>query len=708
MSQTTEAVYVGVWINWSRGVIFGSTLTTNTKYGNLLIAFTALFISYVANRFWRIVCLTMHQYYSSEAPRDIVHHQHQVILRNSFNPETTLTSSLKLFRAYPKNVQRTLRLLPVILLAVLSLAAFTIASGFSSTISTSIADEVLLKGDKCGVLEGPETLDGTAASERFNAEKLSNAFNYAQQCYGTDEVGTRACDKFVVPQLPSQISNTSDCPFQSHMCRKTQNTLRMDTGHLDSNDHFGLNRPKDKRFAWRYVVSCAPIVTDGYTTIVNKSDGEWVRYHYGTDPVGSTDDQQFVDYIYEIKTSDQQYFNSTFVLSAANHLLYALHTKIYQNQVLLGEWTPIPELWRSDGNVLIAFLSGNGVHFSEQMDDDWYRATQLDTDIHWTAIPGNKQAYRPTLAASPLGCVEQWQWCKSGDSLECGPLSSEFDALYQAASLFNLTSEDLDPARPSVPSELGTRLIWPVVLTFEYPTFMGTLIEHFGSRALASQSRLHSGIQWALPDNQWQLDVIQWWYTILATVQAACKLANARALACLPLVDTVQGTNDPEFEKYLSPPLNKQEQKLCDSQKIRSSSYTSFSLFGLLFAYIVGIIIMIISFVLVPLLDFLYKNLDFRSYARLEWISNGDLQLHRLAHGELAPEEWSNCTKDVPTANPYITLASLDIHTDPRRPILERGQRGRVQHGMTREIRDDSLTKTGSHFEKGSSSNASL
>ncbi|KAI1265848.1 hypothetical protein F5Y18DRAFT_416731 [Xylariaceae sp. FL1019] len=579
MSQTTDAIYVGVWVNWSRGFLFGPTLTTDTKYGNLLIAFTALFISYVANRFWRMVCLVMHQYYSSAAPRDIVHHQHQVILRNSFNPETTLSSSLKLLHAYPKNIKRTLRLLPIMFLAALSLMAFTVASGFSSTISTSVGDEVLLKGDKCGVIETPDTLAGAAASERFNAEKLSNAFNYAQQCYGSDEVGTRACDKFVVSQLPSQISNTSECPFQSHMCRKTYDTLRMDTGHLDSNDHFGLNRPKDKRFAWRYVVSCAPIITDGYTTIVSKSDGEWAFL-----------------------------------------------------RMLLGEWTPIPELWRSDGNVLIAFLSGNGVHFGELMDDDWYRATQLDTDIHWTAISGNKQGYRPALAASPLGCVEQWQWCKSGSSLECGPLSSEFDALYQAASLFNLTSEDLDPARPSSPSELGTRLLWPAVITFLYPNFMGTLIEHFGSRALASQSRLHSGIQWALPDDQWQLD----------------------------LVDTVQGTSDPEFEEYLSPPLNKQEQRLCDSQKIRSSSYTSFSLFGLLFTYIVGIIIMVLSFALRPLLNFLYRNWGYRSYARLEWISNGDLQLHRLAHKELAPEQWSNCTNDVPTVSPHITLANMN------------------------------------------------
>lgn len=186
-----------------------------------------------------------------------------------------------------------------------------------------------------------------------------------------------------------------------------------------------------------------------------------------------------------------------------------------------GRFSPIPELRRPDGDLLIAFLSGNGVYFSQPLDDDWYRATQPGPAIEWTELTGSHDSYIPTEPASPMGCVQQWQWCKSGNTPQCGPLASHFDALYGAAPLFNLTTEDLDPERPSVPQELGTRLIWPALVTFEYPTFLGPLLEHFGSEALASRSRFLTGVQWGLPVNQWQLDVIQWWNTMQAAVQAS-------------------------------------------------------------------------------------------------------------------------------------------------------------------------------------------
>lgn len=58
-------------------------------------------------------------------------------------------------------------------------------------------------------------------------------------------------------------------------------------------------------------------------------------------------------------------------------------------------------------------------------------------------------------------------------------------------------------------------------------------------------------------------------------------------------------------------------------------------------------------------------------YARLEWESNGVLQLQRLAHEELGFGEWKNCDKNVPIATVPTKLATLDI-SDPKHPRLER------------------------------------
>jgi hypothetical protein len=39
-------VYLGVWTNWSRGQVMGSTLTLDRRNGSLLIAFLAFFVAW--------------------------------------------------------------------------------------------------------------------------------------------------------------------------------------------------------------------------------------------------------------------------------------------------------------------------------------------------------------------------------------------------------------------------------------------------------------------------------------------------------------------------------------------------------------------------------------------------------------------------------------------------------------------------------------
>ncbi|KAJ3566505.1 hypothetical protein NPX13_g7103 [Xylaria arbuscula] len=669
-----SSVYLGQWTNWSRGPILGATLTTTKSYGNLLIAFVAIFIAFVASRFWRILCLVLHRCYSTSEARDAIHHQRQVVLRNSLNPESGLLNTIRLVWAWRKTpVNRLVRLLPIGLLAVICLVAFTIASGFSSSISTAAGDEVLVRSTHCGPIRFTQPSTSVVAiGSQFNAEKLNDAANYAQRCYNSNST---ACNTFVVERLPTATMNTtSSCPFQNRICRDPESTLRLDTGYIDSNDGLGLSAPTDQRFAWRYVLHCAPLRTKGYTSRVADTDKGWIRFHYGNVSVGALGNQTKRDSLYEVEDSDFQYQprkgNS---LAGSNFRLSYDNSRTFQGKPADGFFTPIPELARPDGDTTMIFLSGNGVPFGQLMDDGWYRATDFLTTISHSLASGAEKVYRPSVAASPMGCVEQWQWCNSAYPRDtgCGPLAGQSDALYGAATPFNLTGEDLYPDRPLSSEALGTRLIWPALLTLGYPTALPSLLGHLGSKSLASQSRLYSGVQWALPNNQWQLDVIQWWNTILASVQASCTLNHSLILSRSynPLKRATRLFYDPEFREYISPPLNEDEQKLCNSQKIRSSTHSSFSLFGLYIIFIFGAIIICVSFALEPLLACLYKRRKYKPYTHFEWISNNSLQLHRLAQEELGLTKWSRCTEEVPTTDCDAYLASLDI-TDPRHPVL--------------------------------------
>lgn len=302
-------VYVGVWINWSRGRVLGATVTTTKEHGSLLIAFTAFFIAFVGSRFWRILCLVTHRSYSTQEMRDAIHHQCQIVLRNASSPESGLTAYIRLMLAWRKTaLKNQARLIPLLLLSLLSLSAFAVAGGFSSAISTSVGDEVLLKPANCNLIPPSGNVDTDSAVRALYAERLNNAVNYAQQCYNTSSSGLLECGRFRTSHLPTVVANKSaECPFQNEICRSHEDNLRLDTGYIDSNGQLGLNAPTNQRFAWRYVLHCAPLRTSNYTSHSIEDGVGSVRYHYGNMVTGPVDNLTHHDFVYRIGDIDSQY-----------------------------------------------------------------------------------------------------------------------------------------------------------------------------------------------------------------------------------------------------------------------------------------------------------------------------------------------------------------------------------------------------------------
>lgn len=278
-------VYIGIWTNWSRGPIFGPTLTATRAHGNYLIVFTALFVAFVTSRFWRILCLFIHRSYSTSQQRHTIHHQRQVILRNSSTPDSALESLLSLLWTWRSLAIKDLVLLGLLaLLAYISAVAFPVAGGVSSIISSAVGDEVLLDGGRCGVvIPGTQSMEEVAFISGYRSELLDDARNYAQQCYRSDKFGSMECNKFAVRNITAISNNTASCPFDDSICRNTNSNIELDTGYIDSNEILGLNAPENERFAFRYVLNCAPLTTESRTSHVVVSNQSMVRYYYGTD-----------------------------------------------------------------------------------------------------------------------------------------------------------------------------------------------------------------------------------------------------------------------------------------------------------------------------------------------------------------------------------------------------------------------------------------
>ncbi|KAK5627342.1 hypothetical protein RRF57_003057 [Xylaria bambusicola] len=548
---------------------------------------------------------------------------------------------------------------------------FSIAGGFSSSISSSVRDEVLAKSIKCGII-GPSTtnVSDLALWTAHGSKLLNDAIQYSQHCYTQASAGKPECQKYVVDKIPTNITDASaPCPFDEKMCRTKEN-IRLDTGYINSHDLIGLDAPKSERFAWRYVLHCAPLRTDGYTTKVTIGNKTEVRYHYGATSYGEYGNATEEPVTFSVGDINEQYPKDKGKNQESKHfniISLAASGKAYKDMdgkpAGGSRLQPIPELIRSDGDVIVIFLVGNGAVFFQPTDDAWYRATETVGALGNPDVPGSAPAYRPNEPASPMGCVEQWQWCNlafpKGEG--CGPLSSIANAINGAAPLFNLTIQDLAVERPISSTSVGTRLLWPVQTLLSISPDIETLFAILGPRALASSDRFLSGIQWPIPNNQWQQDSA--------------------------FVETVSTDMDPQLDHLRLKPRNKEEEKLCHLQvgthtaselrlysscilqKIRTTSYTSFNVFGLYFTYITGAIIAAISYSLESIFQCLHRRRKYRQYAHLEWVTNEQLQLHRLAHEPNGDSTWHGCAEEIPTTDPGVQLPPLDI-SDPDHPVF--------------------------------------
>lgn len=302
------------------------------------------------------------------------------------------------------------------------------------------------------------------------------------------------------------------------------------------------------------------------------------------------------------------------------------------------------------------FLSGNGVWFLSRTEDDWYRATVPESTYGQGNLTTRANKYRPDEAASPLGCVEQYQWCRDPAQGQCGDLAGQVDALRSAGPLFGLKGQDLDLDRPTSQSKLGSLLIWAHLMLGSRK--LDNFIDSLSSSSLASVISLSQGNVIRIEKNQWQRDVTKWWHIMLAGFQAK-------------LVNTAQGTVNAPFQPSTYKPTNEWEWNLCRNQKIRSAQYANFSVLGLALTYSLGALLILVSFGVEPVLDLLQKRGRYSKYAYLEWQGETALQLHRVAQDQLGHGEWSRCDDRMPITRPGDLLAPFDI-TDPKHPVLAR------------------------------------
>lgn len=203
---------------------------------------------------------------------------------------------------------------------------------------------------------------------------------------------------------------------------------------------------------------------------------------------------------------------------------------------------------------MLAFLAGNGVEFLTSTKDPWYRGVVPAGKYGYIGGNDSIPAYHPDEAASPLGCVQQYQFCNPSlpEDRRCGPLASWAESVVESAALFNLTiAQAFGDEFPS--QSTGSRFKWLLTQLFHAATDIHFILLNLGSKALDSQRLLSEGVFPELPENQWKLDVSRWFAVFLASIQAG-------------VVNSVLGPADGNLSQYTILPPNDHVKDICNNQ----------------------------------------------------------------------------------------------------------------------------------------------
>lgn len=204
-------------------------------------------------------------------------------------------------------------------------------------------------------------------------------------------------------------------------------------------------------------------------------------------------------------------------------------------------YLPIPDLSVGDADIILLFLSSNGLPFLQRTTDDWYRATIPARQLMLRGWNGTIQSYHQDEPASPMACLEREQLCiaVTGQGRVCTPLGA-------AGNIPEKTEAILQDR------EQLNRVIWFYNVHTSPSQLLADVINSLHTGGLLARYSMSVNAQGILPDNQWQLEVRHWFATIMAGIQQS-------------FVRTAVGPT-PDLIPFATGPQSEQSKAMCNSQ----------------------------------------------------------------------------------------------------------------------------------------------
>ncbi|KAM3538620.1 hypothetical protein ARSEF1564_008467 [Beauveria bassiana] len=628
------AVASGLWWDYSKSSDSAATLTLSLNSGNLLLSALVFLVTVAGKCTWNITAFILHFFKTrhGKEPASAIDLAHQVTLRNSGGSLNTLFEILKIHKAWsthrpPQLLKKTCTIaIPALVMAI----AFAVAPVLTSRVAnkaygTSVAR---LKENNCGFWRFNTTTDlGFAAALSKNVNDTSLARNYVRNFYASTSESLTARSLFVRDKLPYNVSTTADCPIPAaHRCRPGPKTAyRVATALLDSHKMLGINAKASDRVRVQINVTCSPVTPRDHVQVSEVNNASFLDFFLGEISDGSSN----ITYRYNIATER----------SGVGYMIASRHA--YANSDTESKaWDPIPEFRRPDADVSIYFLSQNAVAYLAPVYDTWFSANGSNS----LPLPSGKNLSRRDYLVNTMICAEQYVMCNPSTSLCTSP-----------AGLYPLRRAVLDDNILGLNLAQGVTASRIILAFSSASTFL--VVQRIGVAALWANDRVSSGnTSPGLPPNQWQVEVLGWFQTVLAGLQAQ-------------IVDFA--SNDNGLRPYATPQTHFSSRDRgsvtavrdqCGNQLVQTAGEVqNFSFSGVMIIVCISTILILIDLSLESIINYATRQREWKSASKRARQADNKLHLLRMALGPVQNgHAWQRGTFDIP-----IIATSGEFH----RPI---------------------------------------
>ncbi|KAG4428969.1 hypothetical protein IFR05_015551 [Cadophora sp. M221] len=563
-----EYVHRRGWTNWNGNAITGGKITMTKDTAELLNIFIGIFLVFAQAGLWDLIkfwCFILNRRLrkgTTSAPRDLIFHQQQTVLRSRGSPVSLAIAYGKMWKTYGwsewKIIRRTW---PLIGAATLSFGIFLVGVPFITAwiLLDNQGVEVLIRSPNCGFWTAVFTdTESDNAAMTILTNQSWEAVSYVDSCYNSDAPST-LCDKFL-PQrrLPTFEWSATPCPFDVDVCLHTNDVpaFKMQTEMLDSHKDFGINAPHSDRIQIQRTTICSPLNVTRFTNITKGIvTGEEITGVYFGPVTGE-------NYTFAVSNLEK--------LATSGYHLSAVSNYVANGTTYSSTFTPIKELTLTNADVSVIFLNNNGIPIrgiDGPITDPFFSAT--------TPSPYDKRFYYPDSPITAIGCTDQYVFGN--------PVKNQWtDPLPAGTDWANYTKDwGLTPLQ----SATIATFIWALGQTGA----IDRVIMGLETEALLAKKYpgVFAGFQNPISDSQWKKEVDYWFKNGLAKLQ-------------LQLISIATGPPDPKLPglqnalPIISYGRDDLVDKICGWQKVYNVEFKNYHRTGFIVLVVIGSLLVLV------------------------------------------------------------------------------------------------------------------